>query len=171
MPEVAQRRRNWASWYGLLLALVAILSNAGFFLALPGQKAIPFLSWTLTVIALVFAFTGVLRAFQQPQVYGGKVSSSILGVISLSIVALVVFGSIQSRKLPASAEAPQPGQKAPDFTLADTNGTKVSLGQLLGMSNSSPSVPASAVVTGANSSRSATAAPKAVLLIFYRGYW
>jgi hypothetical protein len=157
MPEMTQRRRNWAPWYGLLLALVAILSNAGFFLALPGQKAIPFLSWTLAVIALLFALTGLLRAFQQPQVYGGKVSSSILGVISLLIVALVVFGSIQSRKLPASAEAPQPGQKAPDFTLADTNGTKVSLGQLLG--------------AGANSSGSATAAPKAVLLIFYRGYW
>jgi hypothetical protein len=157
MPEMTQRRRNWAPWYGLLLALVAILSNAGFFLALPGQKAIPFLSWTLAVIALLFALTGVLRAFQQPQVYGGKVSSSILGVISLLIVALVVFGSIQSRKLPASAEAPQPGQKAPDFTLADTNGTKVSLGQLLG--------------AGTNSSGSATAAPKAVLLIFYRGYW
>jgi hypothetical protein len=157
MPEMTQRRRNWAPWYGLLLALVAILSNAGFFLALPGQKAIPFLSWTLAVIALVFALTGVLRAFQQPQVYGGKVSSSILGVISALIVALVVFGSIQSRKLPASAEAPQPGQKAPDFTLADTSGTKVSLGQLLG--------------AGTNSSGSATAAPKAVLLIFYRGYW
>jgi hypothetical protein len=155
MPEMTQRRRNWAPWYGLLLALVAILSNAGFFLALPGQKAIPFLSWTLAVFALLFALTGVLRAFQQPQVYDGKVSSSILGVISLLIVALVVFGSIQSRKLPASAEAPQPGQKAPDFTLADTNGTKVSLGQLLG--------------AGANSSGSA--APKAVLLIFYRGYW
>jgi hypothetical protein len=155
MPEMTQRRRNWAPWYGLLLALVAILSNAGFFLALPGQKAIPFLSWTLAVIALLFSLTGVLRAFQQPQVYGGKVSSSILGVISLLIIALVVFGSIQSRKLPASAEAPQPGQKAPDFTLADTNGTKVSLGQLLG--------------AGANSSGSA--APKAVLLIFYRGYW
>jgi hypothetical protein len=155
MPEMTQRRRNWAPWYGLLLALVAILSNAGFFLALPGQKAIPFLSWTLAVIALLFALTGVLRAFQQPQVYGGKVSSSILGVISLLIIALVVFGSIQSRKLPASAEAPKPGQKAPDFTLADTNGTKVSLGRLL----------------GAGSNSSGSAAPKAVLLIFYRGYW
>jgi hypothetical protein len=171
MPEMTQRQRNWAPWYGLLIALVAILSNAGFFLAIPGQKAIPFLSWTLAVIALIFALTGVLRAFRQPQVYGGKVSGPILGVISLLIVTLVVLGSIQSRKLPASAEAPHPGQKAPDFTLADTNGTKVSLGQLLGGSGSSPSTPASAVVAGANSSGSTIAAPKAVLLIFYRGYW
>lgn len=174
MPELIQRRRNWASWYGLLLALVAILSNAGFFLALPGQKAIPFLSWTLAVIALVFAITGVMRPFRQPQVYGGKLSSSILGVISLLIVALVVFASVQSRKLPASTEAPQPGQKAPDFALADTNGTKVSLGQLLGNRSDSPSaVPPSAVTTSATSSSgaSAAAAPKAVLLIFYRGYW
>jgi hypothetical protein len=167
MTELIQRKRNWAPWYGLLLALVAILSNAGFFLALPGQKAIPFLSWTLAVIALVFALKGVIRPFRQPQEYSGKISSSILGLTTVLIVALVVFGGIQSRKLPDAAEAPQPGQKAPDFTLADTNGTKVSLGQLLGNVSGRPS----AVPTSAASGATTTVAPKAVLLIFYRGYW
>jgi hypothetical protein len=155
MPEITERRRNWAAWGGLLLALAAVLSNFAFFVAIPGQHAIPFLGWALAVVALVFALTGVMRAFQQPQVYGGKVSSSILGVISVVIAALVVFGAIESRKLPAADAAPQIGQKAPDFALADTNGNKVSLGQLLGNGNGA----------------SATVAPKAVLLIFYRGYW
>jgi len=52
------------------------------------------------------------------------------------------------------AETPIVGQKAPDFTLQDTSGHPVTLAQLL----SSP-VPGSAEP------------PKAVLLIFYRGYW
>jgi hypothetical protein len=81
------------------------------------------------------------------------------------LFALVIFISLSARKLPESAGAPQPGQKAPDFTLADTSGNKVSLEQLLS-SSAAPTATASAgaTVTGGN-------APKAVLLIFYRGYW
>ncbi|HEY3770729.1 MAG TPA: hypothetical protein VGN44_18790, partial [Candidatus Angelobacter sp.] len=90
-------------------------------------------------------------------------------MISTLIVVLVVFGAIQSRKLPAADAAPQVGQKAPDFALADTNGNKVSLGQLLGSGGGAPPVNAMSAVA-ANAGASATAAaPKAVLLIFYRG--
>ena len=174
MPEITQRRRNLAPWAGLLLGLVAILSNAAFFMAIPGQRAIPFLSWTLAVIALVFALTGVMRSFRQPQVYGGKISSSVLAVITILIVGLTAFASVHSRDLPGSAGAPQPGQKAPDFTLADTSGNKVSLGQLLGPASAaasaggaSPTAATGATVAGGNTD----VAPKAVLLIFYRGYW
>ncbi|HEY3770728.1 MAG TPA: hypothetical protein VGN44_18785 [Candidatus Angelobacter sp.] len=62
MPEITERRRNWAAWGGLLLALAAVLSNFAFFMAVPGQKMIPFLGWALAVVALVFALTGVTRA-------------------------------------------------------------------------------------------------------------
>ena len=178
MPEITQRRRNLAPWAGLLLGLVAILSNAAFFMAVPGQRAIPFLSWTLAVIGLVFATVGIVRAFRESHVYGGKVSSSVLGVVSLLLFALVVLSSVGARKLPSSAGAPQPGQKAPDFTLADTSGNKVSLDQLLGKSSSATasagdaSAMASAGATVAGGTSSVVgAAPKAVLLIFYRGYW
>jgi len=54
--------------------------------------------------------------------------------------------------LPASSAAPQVGQKAPDFTLSDTNNKPVTLAQLL--------------VEPINNKP-----PKGVLLIFYRGYW
>jgi hypothetical protein len=166
MPEIIdrqsnERRRNLAPLAGLLFGLVAILSNGAFFLNIPGQRAIPFLSWTLAVIALVFAAMGVMRAFRQPQIYGGKTSSSVLGVVSLLLFALVVLSSVGARKLPGSAGAPQPGQKAPVFALADTSGNKVSLGELLGSADSSL----------AGSGGAAGGAPKAVLLIFYRGYW
>jgi len=173
MAETMTRQRNWAPWFGLLLALVAMLSNAGFFLGLPGQRAIPWLSVALAIAALVCAAVGIMRAFRQQQVYGGKVSSSILGVLSLLICGLVAIAAVTSRALPSSAAAPQVGQKVPDFTLADTNGNKISLGQLLGKADSSAlphSATAGSIASGASSNIAATP-PKAVLLVFYRGYW
>jgi hypothetical protein len=173
MTETMTRQRNWAPWFGLLLALGAMLSNAGFFLGLPGQRAIPWLSVALAIAALACAAVGIMRAFRQQQVYGGKVSSSILGVLSLLICGLVAIAAVTSRALPSSAEAPQVGQKVPDFTLADTSGNKISLGQLLGKADASAlphSATAGSIASGANSNIAATP-PKAVLLVFYRGYW
>jgi hypothetical protein len=167
MTEITERRPNRAPWLALLLALAAMLSNGAFFLGLPGQQVIPWLGLALTIAALVYAVLGLLRAFRQPQVYGGKVSSSILGVLALLIGGLSVFTSVHSRDLPAAGGAPQVGQKAPDFTLADTSGNKVSLGQLLGKGDAGN---AGGSPAGAASNASA-AAPKAVLLVFYRGYW
>src|SRR6476659_3143085 len=173
MAETMTRQRNWAPWFGLLLALVAMLSNAGFFLGFPGQRAIPWLSVALAIAALVCAAVGIMRAFRQPQVYGGKVSSSILGVLWLLICGLVAIAAVTSRALPSSAAAPQVGQKVPDFTLADTSGNKISLGQLLGKADASAlphSATAGSIASGANSNIAVTP-PKAVLLVFYRGYW
>ena len=159
------RQRNWAPWIGLLLAVAAMLSNAGFFLGLPGQRAIPWLSVALAIVALVCAVIGVMRAFRQPQVYGGKVSSSILGVVSLLICGLVAVASITSRALPVATNAPQVGQKVPDFTLADTSGTKVSLEQLkLGGRDA-------VLRAGGITTDNFNPPTKAVLLVFYRGYW
>jgi len=165
-------------WIALLFAVAAMLSNAGFFMALPGQRAIAWLSVILAIAALVCAAVGIMRAFRQPQVYGGKVSSSILGVLSLLICGLVGFGSIHARDLPSSAAAPQVGQKVPDFTLADTNGNKVSLGQLLGKDRVSlTATPREALerLGMANQLSPVAVSPatptKAVLLVFYRGYW
>jgi hypothetical protein len=183
MAETMTRQRNWAPWFGLLLALVAMLSNAGFFLGLPGQRAIPWLSVALAIGALVCATVGIMRAFRQQQVYGGKVSSSILGVLSLLICGLVAIAAVTSRALPSSAAAPQVGQKVPDFTLADTNGNKVSLDQLLGKTDAATKTvslvaPPKEVMEKlgmANQSSPVAAGiatpPKAVLLVFYRGYW
>ncbi|HEX3105336.1 MAG TPA: hypothetical protein VHQ22_12890 [Terriglobales bacterium] len=176
LPHAPARQRNWTPWIALLLALAAMLSNAAFFMGLPGQRAIPWLSVALAIAALVCAAVGIMRAFRQPQVYGGKVASSILGVLSLLICGLVAIASVTSRALPAATNAPQVGQKVPGFTLADTNGNKVSLDQLLGKADASTS--ASANSASANNSGQATpvslseATPtKAVLLVFYRGYW
>src|SRR6476646_10586273 len=132
LPQQTARQRNWAPWIGLLLALLAMLSNGVYFLGLPGQRALPILGVALVIAALVCAAAGILRTLRQPQRYGGKVSSSILGVVSLLLCVLAAFTSMHSRDLPEATAAPQVGQQAPDFTLADTSGTKVSLDQLLG---------------------------------------
>lgn len=186
MAETMTRQRNWAAWFGLLFAVAAVLFNASFFFGPPAPKLIVWLGVVLTIAAVVCAVIGVMRAFSQPQVYRGKVSSSILGVVSLLLCGLVAVASISSRALPVATNAPQVGQKVPDFTLADTSGNKVSLNQLLGKAGSA-AVPANANVTAkvkeildstpANELPSLvrpveTPMPtKAVLLVFYRGYW
>ncbi|HZE25074.1 MAG TPA: hypothetical protein VE054_13850 [Blattabacteriaceae bacterium] len=74
--------------------------------------------------------------------------------------------------MPSSAAAPQVGQKVPDFTLADTSGNKVSLDQLLGKADASVSASANTATGQAIPVGLSTATPtKAVLLVFYRGYW
>ena len=172
MPETITRHRNWAPWIALLLALAALLSNAGYFLGLPGQRALPWLSVALTIAALICAAVGIMRAFRQSQLYRGKVSSPILGVLSLLICGLVAVASISSRALPSSAAAPQVGQKVPDFTLADTSGNKVSLDQLLGKAAATVSASANTATGQAIPVGLSTTTPtKAVLLVFYRGYW
>ena len=177
MPELTERQRNWAPWLGLLLALAAMLSNAGFFLSVPGSGP-----------SVAEPGPGDCRAALRrdrrdaglPAVAGllwrqGRIASSILGVVVLLIFALAVFGHVHSRDLPASAGAPQVGQKAPDFTLADTSGTKVSLGQLLGKADSANRAitpPRKSWGTGlANQFRPPRQRAQAVLLVFYRGYW
>ncbi len=146
-------RRNTAPWLGLLLAVCAIGCNAGFFLSIPWQGAIAWLSLLLGAMALIFLAVGLWRAYGQARVYGGKVLSVVLAIIAMFPVGLSAVGFVVTRKLPSAAAAPQVGQKVPDFTLPDTAGQPMSLDQLF--------APAS----------SGSQPPKAVLLIFYRGYW
>ncbi len=156
MPEMTERQPNRMPWLALLLAVVAVGLNFGFFAGLPAQRALPWLSLLCGVAALFVSAIAVRRAFSRPQLYTGKISSSIIAVLSILVCALLTFATLESRSLPSSSAAPQVGQKAPDFTLPDTQGNQVSLTRLLDHG-------------GAGAANSV--APKAVLLIFYRGYW
>ena len=152
MPGLTERRTNVAPWWGLLFALGALGCNVALFVGSSAQGALPLLSLFLALIAIIFLAIGLRRAFGQSQVYRGKSLSVVLTVTALLPVALTAFAYVTARKLPDTTAAPQIGQKVPDFTLADTSGKLVSLDQLLSPTSGSP-------------------APKAVLLIFYRGYW
>jgi thiol:disulfide interchange protein len=157
MSEMIEKRRDGAMWLGFLLALAAVLCNVVLllFANLPGNRAVPWLSVLLAVLGLIFLAVGLWRTFAQPRVYRAKILGSIVSLVSLLFACMAIFVSLRARALPPSTGAPQVGQKAPDFTLADTAGQLVSLDRLFAAAPGDPQ----------------GVAPRAVLLIFYRGYW
>jgi hypothetical protein len=156
-PAWAQRRRNWALLYGTVFVVFGILSNFPGLYGLnpPWDAMLPWVSLGLPAIGLILFIVGLKRAFGQPDIYRGTILGSILTAFSVLLLGGSVWFHHHLKDLPASAGAPHVGQKAPDFSLSDTNGKTVSLSELL----STPIDTASAKV------------PKAVLLVFYRGYW
>jgi hypothetical protein len=151
MSDAIKKRTNSALWLGLLITVLGVLSNLLYFFKIP-SAALPWLNLTLPAIGLIFLLIGVVRAFGQSQIYRGK----IWGSIAAGLAALFLAGSawlcIQVRSVPHSVGAPQVGQRVPDFTLPDSSGQPVALAQLFAASSGMPQ-------------------PKAVLLVFYRGYW
>jgi hypothetical protein len=153
MPDAPERRSNAALWLGLLLIVLGIFSNFFYFVkvqAVP-QGIVPWINLMVPAIGLVPLFVGLKRAFGHPQVYRGKIWGSIVTAFSVLLFAASVLVFFIARALPRSTGAPQVGQRLPDFTLPDSSGRPVSLAQLL---------------SGEDSPQ-----PRAVLLIFYRGYW
>ncbi|MGE5322643.1 MAG: hypothetical protein ACM3SW_07270 [Actinomycetota bacterium] len=152
-----QRQRNSALWAGSLLLVVAVaLGFAPLFAQLPGQQALPWLDLLLSVLSVVLIVIGLRNAISQPQRYGGKAAGWTLTILSSLLLVFAAFGFFAARHIPDASAAPQVGQKAPDFQLQDMNGHTVSLAQLL-------TEPVDAASSGTR--------PKALLLIFYRGYW
>ena len=147
------QRFNWQIWAGFLLSVIAFLSYPFIFVRFPVTRDFPWANLLLFGIAATLLLVGVRRAFAPDRRRISKIVSSILATLSVAILGFFIFAAfIMSRWLPASHGAPQIAQKAPDFSLADTNSRLVSLSELL-----------STPIRGT--------APKGVLLIFYRGYW
>jgi len=147
------QRINWPMWAGFLLSVIALVSYPFVFVNWPVTRDFPWANLLLFGMAAVLLFVGVRRALVADRRRRSKIAAAILAALSVLVLGFFVFSFfIASRWLPAAHGAPQIGQKAPDFTLSDTNGKPVSLTEL----RSSP-------IDGK--------APKGVLLIFYRGYW
>jgi hypothetical protein len=144
-----KRKWNWSIWVGFVVAVTGLFSYE-FFARFPITRDFPWANFLLFGIGLALLVVGLFRAFGRPQVYRGKIFGSILAVIAVLCVAFfsyVIFYVLH--QVPASAGAARVGQRAPDFFLLDQNGNPVGLGDLL----RGPS------------------GPKAVALIFYRGFW
>jgi hypothetical protein len=146
--------RNSALWTGTILIVLAFLSFMLFFVSLPGKQALPWVNLLLSVLAVVLFAIGLRRAISQPERYRGKIAGWVLTVVSSLFLLFSIAVSYGSRHLPATNTSPQMGQKAPEFTLKDTNGQTASLTGLLAQPLDATSKP-----------------PKALLLVFYRGYW
>lgn len=147
------QRLNWPIWVGFLLSLIGLFSYPFVFVNWPLTRDFPWANLLLFGIAVVLLFIGLRRAFSPDRRRISKITASVLATLSVLVLGFFVFSFyIASRWLPASHGAPQVGQKAPDFTLVDTNNKQVSLSSLL-----------SEPINGK--------AAKGVLMIFYRGYW
>ena len=144
---------NWQLWAGFAVTLFSFLSYPFLFIDYPILRDFPWLNLILFAVALVLLILGLRRAFQRDRKPISKVSAVIVTTLGVLIMAFFIFiAFIEARRLPASAKAPQVGQKAPDFSLADIDNKPVALAGLLTQPiNNKP--------------------PKGVLLIFYRGYW
>lgn len=147
------KRINWQIWAGFLLSLVAAFSYPFVFVRWPVTREFPWANLVLFAAAFVLLFLGLRRAFKPGKRIVSKIVSSLAAAVGLALLAGLLFVFfVMGSWLPASTGAPQVGQKAPDFTLTDTNDKPVTLAQLLAEPlNNKPA--------------------KGVLLIFYRGYW
>lgn len=164
------RKFNWLLWSGFLLSLIAFLSYPFFFVKFPVTRDFPWANLVLFAVATVLVLLGVRRGFSESRSrpMRSKVAGIILATLSLAVFGFFIFATfIMARHLPASQGAPQVGQKAPDFTLPDTDGKSVSLSQLLALSTQTET-PKPGSIGGSQEMRKASGG---VLLIFYRGYW
>ena len=101
-------------------------------------------------------WAGVGRAFASQGGFRGKIAGPILAVLSFAAAVFFGYATLYAtRQLPAAAGAPRVGEKAPEFTLADTSGNMVALSTLL--SESMPERDGQKL--------------RGLLLVFYRGYW
>ena len=146
------RRFNWPLWLGFVLSVVTFFSYFAVFVWYPLTRDFPWANLLLFAASAVLLLVGVRRALAGDR-RRSKIAAVIvatLGVVVIAFFLLAFF--VGGRLLPASKGAPQVGQKAPDFSLNDSTGKAVSLNELL-----------TTPINGA--------APKGVLLVFYRGYW
>jgi len=158
------RKFNWLVPAGFLVCVIAFLSFFFFFVKFPVTRDFPWVNLLLFGLAGILSVIGLRRAFTQSDAFRGKIFGPILTVLSVGIFGLFAFIIfVESKGLPAAHGAPQAGQKAPEFSLVDTNGRSVKLSELL----TAPMNAASSVA----GSRAGGRAGKGVLLVFYRGYW
>jgi hypothetical protein len=147
------RKLNWPIWLGFVICIVAFLSYPTLFVNWESTRDFPWANLVLFAIGEVFIVIGVRRAFAPGRRVISKVISAMVALMSGLVLVMFIFVAfVAARWLPPSANAPQVGQKAPEFTLNDTNNKPTSLAELLSQQvNGKPA--------------------RGVLLIFYRGYW
>ncbi len=141
-----KRKWNWPIWVGFIITVGGLFSYE-FFAQFPVTRDFPWANLLLFAAGGVFLVLGLFRAFGKPQLYRGKIFGPILAILGIGVFGFFSYLIFyQLRQVPPSTGAPRVGENAPEFTLPDQNEKPVALADL---------------VSGS----------KAVLLIFYRGFW
>ena len=147
------KRFNWPLWLGLIVCIFSLISYPFIFANWETTRDFPWVNIPLFVFGFVLLFFGLRRAFAPGRRLASKIVAPIVTAFCLLVLAMFIFTSfIASRWLPASANAPQVNQRAPEFALTDTSNKPISLTDLLSQPINNK-------------------APRGVLLVFYRGYW
>jgi peroxiredoxin len=142
-----RRRWNWSAWAGFAVAVIAALSYIPLFARFPITRDVPWANLVLFAAAGFLLASGLHRAFAQSATYRGKIASPILAALSLGLCFLFCYSVFYAgRDLPPARAALAVGQRAPDFALAGVDWNTITLARL-------------------------REGKRAVLLIFYRGYW
>jgi hypothetical protein len=158
-------KRSWNPriWIGFVISLAAMVSYPTVFARYPITRDFPWVTLLLLALGIFLVASGLTRAFGRPDAYRGRISGSILGVVTVLLAGFFLFVIFYgARQIPASHGAPRVGEAAPDFTLPDSKGDNVTLSSLLNSSFSPDDGPTAGSATGKTA---------AVVLVFYRGYW
>jgi hypothetical protein len=142
-----KRHRNVSIWAGFAIVIVALVSYIPIFTPFPVTRDIPWANYLLFVLGGWLLAMGVRRAFRDPVHYRGKISGSILAALSVLLFGFFAAGILYfGKQIPSAESALRPGQPAPPFALQDIAGKQVASAELL-------------------------KGHRAVVLVFYRGYW
>ena len=142
-----KRRWNILIWAGFALVMAALVSYIPLLALFPLTRDVPWVNYLLFLVGGVLLAVGIMRAFRDPEQYRGKISGSIIAGLSLVLFGFFVFGiAYAAKQIPSSESALHPGSAAPPFTLVDAAGRQVTSSDLL-------------------------QSHRALVLVFYRGYW
>ncbi len=148
MRPSASSRQSWNSaiYVSFAITLAATFSYIPIFARIPSTRDVPWVNFLLYLTGGWLLAVGLKRAYGESERYSGKIGGAVVCALSLALFGIFCWGNfVFARRLPSGSYAPQAGDAAPDFTLADSDGRRVTLTELRRNN-------------------------RAVLLIFYRGH-
>ena len=142
-----QRSWNLPIWIGFVIVVIALASYIPVFTPFAATRDFPWANYLLFLAGGGVLAVGLRRAYRDPRHYRGKISGTILGAVAVLLAGFFVFFIVYlGKQIPSAESALHTGQRAPAFTLQNADGMQVALSDL-------------------------TSHHRAVVLIFYRGYW
>src|SRR5215472_11452257 len=120
---------NWRLWAGFVLSVGALV---GYGFLVMETRAVIWPAVLLFLVAAALLVSGLKRRSREPELYRGKIAGPVLTALSVLVFGLFGFAVYEVRRVfPDARNAPQIGQRAPEFSLVDANGKNFTLAQLL----------------------------------------